>query len=175
MLHETLKQKYHDPVTGCHFEYFDLCKRLSQLKQRRKLLDKKLGVKTSSEETTPRKSEQNHAVMKAIKVKLNDRELKKQIALSGEKKAGHPPELFLEQNFNDNDPTRDIIEDQDFSESDLQQSQFIQTHLLFNPAPQSRNRTESTQPKNSVESINGFTIGSNSRDPEQNYLEKKIQ
>ena len=42
-------EKYQDPDTGCHFEYFDLCKRLSNLKQRRKILDKKLGIPTSSQ------------------------------------------------------------------------------------------------------------------------------
>ena len=42
-------EKYQDPETGCHFEYFDLCKRLSNLKQRRKILDKKLGIPTSSQ------------------------------------------------------------------------------------------------------------------------------
>jgi hypothetical protein len=32
-------EKYTDPKTGCHFEYYDLCRRLAKLKQRRKVLD----------------------------------------------------------------------------------------------------------------------------------------
>ena len=47
------KTKYQDPKTGCHFEYFDLCRRLSNLKQKRKVLDKRLGLKTTSMLVTP--------------------------------------------------------------------------------------------------------------------------
>ena len=43
-------EKYHDPDTGCHFEYNDFCRRLQNLKLRRKVLDKRLGLKTSSME-----------------------------------------------------------------------------------------------------------------------------
>ncbi len=32
-------RKYQDPKTGCHFEYYDLCKRLAKLKQLRIKLD----------------------------------------------------------------------------------------------------------------------------------------
>lgn len=37
-------KKYQDPDTGCHFEYYDLCKRLAKLKEQRKKLDKELGL-----------------------------------------------------------------------------------------------------------------------------------
>lgn len=37
-------RKYQDPETGCHFEYYDLCKRLTHLKEKRKILDKQLGI-----------------------------------------------------------------------------------------------------------------------------------
>jgi hypothetical protein len=37
-------RKYQDPETGSHFEYFDLCKRLSKLKELRKKIDKELGI-----------------------------------------------------------------------------------------------------------------------------------
>ena len=46
-------EKYQDPVSGCHFEYFDLCRRLSYLKQKRKVLDKRLGLKTTSMQGSP--------------------------------------------------------------------------------------------------------------------------
>ena len=46
-------EKYQDPVTGCHFEYYDLCKRLAQLKQKRKILDKKLGIKSTGQADSP--------------------------------------------------------------------------------------------------------------------------
>ena len=29
---EDPNRKFQDPVTGCHFEYYDLCKRLAKLK-----------------------------------------------------------------------------------------------------------------------------------------------
>jgi hypothetical protein len=32
-------EKYQDPVTGCHFMYADLCKRLTKLREKRKILD----------------------------------------------------------------------------------------------------------------------------------------
>lgn len=38
------KEKYICPQTGAHFEYFDLCKRMSRLKEKRKLIDKQLGI-----------------------------------------------------------------------------------------------------------------------------------
>jgi len=37
-------KKYQCPKTGCHFEYYDLCKRLSKLKEQRRQLDKELGL-----------------------------------------------------------------------------------------------------------------------------------
>ena len=43
-------EKYQDPITGCHFEYHDIYRRLKTLKVKRKYLDKRLGVKTSSME-----------------------------------------------------------------------------------------------------------------------------
>lgn len=45
---EDPNRKYQDPETGCHFEYFDLCKRLSKLKDKRKALDKELGLETET-------------------------------------------------------------------------------------------------------------------------------
>ena len=41
---EDPNRKYQDPETGCHFEYFDLCKRLVHLKEKRKILDIELGL-----------------------------------------------------------------------------------------------------------------------------------
>lgn len=32
-------RKFQDPVSGCHFEYYDLCKRMVKLKTLRKKLD----------------------------------------------------------------------------------------------------------------------------------------
>jgi hypothetical protein len=43
-------RKYQDPETGCHFEYFDLCRRLAKLKKLRKKLDEQLGLPPESEE-----------------------------------------------------------------------------------------------------------------------------
>jgi hypothetical protein len=33
------KEKFICPQTGAHFEYFDLCKRMSRLREQRKLID----------------------------------------------------------------------------------------------------------------------------------------
>ena len=41
---EDPNRKYQDPETGCHFEYYDLCKRLAYLKEKRKVLDIELGL-----------------------------------------------------------------------------------------------------------------------------------
>ena len=41
---EDPNRKYQDPETGCHFDYFDLCKRLAYLKEKRKVLDIELGL-----------------------------------------------------------------------------------------------------------------------------------
>ena len=41
-------EKYLDPETGCHFRYMDLCQRLVKLKKQRKIIDKRLGLITSS-------------------------------------------------------------------------------------------------------------------------------
>lgn len=41
---EDPNRKYQDPETGCHFEYYDLCKRMAKLKQLRKRLDIQLGL-----------------------------------------------------------------------------------------------------------------------------------
>lgn len=38
------KEKFICPETGAHFEYFDLCKRMSRLREQRKLIDQALGV-----------------------------------------------------------------------------------------------------------------------------------
>jgi len=34
-----VKQKFHDPITGAHFEYYDLCKRMAKLKELRRQID----------------------------------------------------------------------------------------------------------------------------------------
>jgi hypothetical protein len=36
--------KYTDPETGAHFEYFDFCKRLVKLQKLRKQIDTQLGI-----------------------------------------------------------------------------------------------------------------------------------
>ncbi len=36
---EDPNRKFQDPETGCHFEYYDLCKRMAKLKTLRKKLD----------------------------------------------------------------------------------------------------------------------------------------
>ena len=41
-------RKYQDPVSGCHFEYLDLCKRLIALKSLRREIDKELGIPLSA-------------------------------------------------------------------------------------------------------------------------------
>jgi len=41
---EDPNRKYQDPETGCHFEYYDLCKRMAKLKTLRKKLDEQLGL-----------------------------------------------------------------------------------------------------------------------------------
>lgn len=46
-------RKYQDPDTGAHFEYYDLCKRLSKLKEKRKKLDKELGLLVTDTPTHP--------------------------------------------------------------------------------------------------------------------------
>lgn len=48
--------KYQDPETGCHFLYSDLCNRLRKLKEKRKVLDLQLGLKSptrSTKKTSP--------------------------------------------------------------------------------------------------------------------------
>jgi hypothetical protein len=45
---EDPNRKFQDPDTGCHFEYYDLCKRLAKLKTLRKKLDKQLGLPPES-------------------------------------------------------------------------------------------------------------------------------
>jgi len=45
---EDPNRKYQDPDTGCHFEYYDLCKRLAKLKDQRKIIDRELGIQDSS-------------------------------------------------------------------------------------------------------------------------------
>jgi hypothetical protein len=38
------KEKFICPKTGAHFEYFDLCKRMSRLRETRKQIDQQLGI-----------------------------------------------------------------------------------------------------------------------------------
>jgi hypothetical protein len=49
-----VKEKYICPETGAHFEYFDLCKRMSHLREQRKIIDAQLGL---SPEPVTRKNE----------------------------------------------------------------------------------------------------------------------
>lgn len=49
-----MKEKYICPETGAHFEYFDLCKRMSRLREQRKIIDEQLGL---SPEPVTRKNE----------------------------------------------------------------------------------------------------------------------
>ena len=54
---EDPNRKYQDPETGCHFEYYDLCKRMAKLKQLRKRLDIQLGLQPetpSDKELSPK-------------------------------------------------------------------------------------------------------------------------
>jgi sugar lactone lactonase YvrE len=44
-------EKYQDPVTGCHFRYDDLCARMRKLKEKRKVLDKQLGLVSPTRST----------------------------------------------------------------------------------------------------------------------------
>ena len=56
---EDPNRKYQDPDTGCHFEYYDLCKRLSKLKVLRKKLDYQLGLPPESPEDQKAKVQQH--------------------------------------------------------------------------------------------------------------------
>lgn len=49
MYYNDKTEKYTDPQTGCHFKYDDLCRRMEALKLKRKVLDKRLGIKTTSQ------------------------------------------------------------------------------------------------------------------------------
>lgn len=42
------QEKYYCPKTGAHFEYFDLCKRMSKLKEMRRNIDQQLGLTSES-------------------------------------------------------------------------------------------------------------------------------
>ena len=42
------QEKYYCPKTGAHFEYFDLCKRMSKLKEMRRHIDQQLGLTSES-------------------------------------------------------------------------------------------------------------------------------
>ena len=44
-------EKYQDPETGCHFRYKDLCRRMMELREKRKVLDVKLGLKSPTRST----------------------------------------------------------------------------------------------------------------------------
>ena len=59
-------KKYQDPETGCHFEYNDLCKRLLELKELRLIIDKELGIITSS---SPVKAVKENKKSHILKVK----------------------------------------------------------------------------------------------------------
>ena len=51
------QEKYQDPITGCHFRYLDLCQRMLRLKNQRKIIDKRLGLLTSSMVRSPETSQ----------------------------------------------------------------------------------------------------------------------
>ena len=46
---EEEKEKFIDPITGAHFEYNDLCKRLNVMKERRQEIDARLGLNISQD------------------------------------------------------------------------------------------------------------------------------
>lgn len=48
------KEKFMDPDTGAHFEYEDLYRRIEIMKERRKLIDAKLGIVESPQKETKR-------------------------------------------------------------------------------------------------------------------------
>lgn len=54
-------EKYQDPVTGCHFEYNNLCSRLHKLREKRKVLDLQLGLKSPTR-STKATSVRNHSL-----------------------------------------------------------------------------------------------------------------
>ena len=60
---EDPNRKYQDPDSGCHFEYYDLCKRMAKLKQLRKKLDEQLGLPPETPE--PAKDTRRHLVKKS--------------------------------------------------------------------------------------------------------------
>ena len=57
---EDPNRKYQDPETGCHFEYYDLCKRLAKLKQLRRKLDEQLGLPPETPEDRKGIYQPNH-------------------------------------------------------------------------------------------------------------------
>lgn len=59
-------KKYTDPKTGAHFEYNDLVKRMMHLKEKRKILDRKLGL--PPEETSPVDSSRHNMVSSQTKL-----------------------------------------------------------------------------------------------------------
>ena len=63
-------EKYQDPVTGCHFRYSDLCQRLVKMKAHRKMIDKRLGIPTSSQIKSPQPNRANKEKPTGNKVRL---------------------------------------------------------------------------------------------------------
>ena len=57
---EDPNRKYQDPETGCHFEYYDLCKRLAYLKEKRKVLDVELGLEPIDSPPTEKPHMEKH-------------------------------------------------------------------------------------------------------------------
>lgn len=85
-------KKYQDPVTGAHFEYYDLCKRLSRLKEKRKTYDAELGLPT---DTPPMKSFNPKAPPKKQEERQKQEEAV--IVFNPPKKASQPPARNVSQ------------------------------------------------------------------------------
>lgn len=61
MFFEQEHPKYIDPETGCHFEYYDLCKRLNLIRKEREKLFNELGLSRDGPDLDP---EQNSGMLK---------------------------------------------------------------------------------------------------------------
>jgi len=70
---EDPNRKYQDPETGCHFEYYDLCKRMAKLKILRKKLDEQLGLPPAPDSPDERATTINNA-----RKKSHDMQVRKQ-------------------------------------------------------------------------------------------------
>lgn len=85
---EDPNRKYQDPETGCHFEYYDLCKRLAKLKQLRRKLDEQLGLPPETPEDRKGIYQPNHQYSHSMTQggEKGQQRVKKQHAYSQDKK-----------------------------------------------------------------------------------------